>query len=95
MSPVIWVIPGNCRTLASVTASQPPHDQPRTLKPSLVSLATENEGCGSSGIALEVGNSTVAGGTTARVGSGIAVGFSTCCCGAHALARNSKDVSIK
>lgn len=35
-SPTTSWIPGNCRTLASVTASQPGQVQPRTLKPSLV-----------------------------------------------------------
>ena len=35
-SPTTSRIPGNCRTLASVTASQPGQVQPRTLKPSLV-----------------------------------------------------------
>lgn len=35
--PVISPIPGNCRTLASVTAIQPFQVQPWTVKPSLVS----------------------------------------------------------
>ena len=47
-SPVISPMPGNCRTRASVTATQPPQDQPPMLNPALVVIVVGVVAAGSS-----------------------------------------------
>ena len=62
-------MPGNCRMLASVTASHPPHTQPRTLNPSLVPTAAGNVGVGMfSSTGAVSGMAAVAGGVSSVAG---------------------------
>lgn len=51
------VMPGNCRTAESVTATQPPQVQPRMLKPSRVRLAVNtcvDERVGGAGVSQTI-----------------------------------------